>query len=128
MNLRIKELMNEKKITGRMIADCMGKTPQYVSNILNGRGMSLNALVELARILDVEVRDLFSPPAIKPKWQPAEGETFFFIRIPGGTNLARAEVCPEVRTTSSTIVPGNVFRREAEAKGFCEVIRRIFKP
>ena len=42
------------------MATLMGKTPQYISNIVTGgKGMSIATLSEIAEILDVEFRDLF---------------------------------------------------------------------
>ena len=39
----------------------MGKAPQYVSNIINGgKGASISTLVDVAKVLDVEFRDLFA--------------------------------------------------------------------
>lgn len=39
----------------------MGKAPQYVSNIINGgKGASISTLIEVAKSLDVEFRDLFA--------------------------------------------------------------------
>jgi transcriptional regulator with XRE-family HTH domain len=59
--LRIKEILKEKGISQIELAEKMGKSKQYISNILSGgKGMSIATLVEIAKILDVEFRDLFA--------------------------------------------------------------------
>ena len=63
--LRIKEILKEKGISQIELAEKMGKSKQYISNILTGgKGMSIATLVEIAKILDVEFRDLFALPGI----------------------------------------------------------------
>lgn len=57
--LRIKEVMQEKGITGRELAAMMNKKPQYISNVINGSGVSLNVLAEIADKLQVDLKDLF---------------------------------------------------------------------
>ena len=64
--LRIKEVMQEKGITGRELAAMMNKKPQYISNVVNGSGVSLNVLAEIAHKLQVDVKDLFSGSAPDP--------------------------------------------------------------
>ena len=55
--LRIKEILKEKGISQIELAEKMGKSKQYISNILTGgKGMSIATLVEIAKILDVEFR------------------------------------------------------------------------
>lgn len=59
--LRIKEILKEKGISQIELAEKMGKSKQYISSILTGgKGMSIATLVEIAKILDVEFRDLFA--------------------------------------------------------------------
>lgn len=59
--LRIKEILKEKGISQIELAEKMGKSKQYINNILTGgKGMSIATLVEIAKILDVEFRDLFA--------------------------------------------------------------------
>ena len=59
--LRIKEILKEKGISQIELAEKMGKSKQYISNILTvGKVMSIATLVEIAKILDVEFRDLFA--------------------------------------------------------------------
>lgn len=58
--LRVKEILEEKGLSQKELAEMMNKSPQYISNILNaGQGVSVNILVEFAKALQVEFRDLF---------------------------------------------------------------------
>lgn len=59
--LRIKDILSDKNMTSKELADRMGKAPQYISNIINGgKGVSIPTLIEIAKYLDVEFRDLFA--------------------------------------------------------------------
>lgn len=61
VELRIKEIMKERKMTGKSLAEIMGKRPQYISNIINGgKGVSINSLEEIARYLNVPISSLFA--------------------------------------------------------------------
>ena len=64
--LRIKEVMQEKGVTGRELAAIMNKKPQYISNVVNGSGVSLNVLAEIADKLQVDLKDLFMGSAPDP--------------------------------------------------------------
>lgn len=58
--LRLKDLLNEKKITGKQLADSVGVTPASISNIVKGNSFPKpELLVKISEALDVEVRDLF---------------------------------------------------------------------
>lgn len=58
--LRIKEIMKERKVTSKSLAESMGKAPQYISNVINGgKGVSINSLEEIARCLGVPISSLF---------------------------------------------------------------------
>lgn len=49
--LRIKEILKEKGISQIELAEKMGKSKQYISNIVTGgKGMSIATLVEIAKI------------------------------------------------------------------------------
>ena len=57
---RIKEILNQKGITGKELAEKMGVTPQYVSGIIRETGSaSVEVLANIARILNVPVASLF---------------------------------------------------------------------
>lgn len=59
--LRIKDILQEKGMTQKELATLMGKSPQYIANILNAKqGVSTNVLIEIAKHLDVEFRDMFA--------------------------------------------------------------------
>ena len=59
--LRIKEILDEKGLSQKEFAEMMGKSPQYISNILNAdQGVSVNILIEFAKTLQVDFRDLFA--------------------------------------------------------------------
>ena len=59
--LRIKEILKERNMTGKSLAESMGKAPQYISNVINGgKGVSINSLEEIARHLDVPISSLFA--------------------------------------------------------------------
>ena len=61
VELRIKEILKERKMTSKSLAEGMGKAPQYVSNVINGgKGVSINSLEEIARYLDVPISSLFA--------------------------------------------------------------------
>ena len=59
MTIRLKEVMKEKGVTGRELATRLNTTPQYISNITNGRqNLSLNGIDEVAKALGVEPWEL----------------------------------------------------------------------
>lgn len=65
--LRIKDILSDKNMTSKELAEKMGKAPQYVSNIINGgKGASISTLIEVAKALDVEFRDLFAATNVSP--------------------------------------------------------------
>jgi len=59
IKLRIREILAQKGMTNKALADKMGVLPQHISNILNGRSLSINALTKVADALSVEFGDLF---------------------------------------------------------------------
>lgn len=65
--LRIKDILLEKNMTSKELAERMGKAPQYVSNIINGgKGASISTLIEVAKTLNVEFRELFASTNTMP--------------------------------------------------------------
>lgn len=59
--LRVKEILKERGQTQKELAARMGKSPQYIANVLNSeQGVSVNVLIDMAKALDVEFRDLFA--------------------------------------------------------------------
>lgn len=54
--LRIKDILSDKNMTSKELAEKMGKAPQYVSNIINGgKGASISTLTEVAKALDFDL-------------------------------------------------------------------------
>lgn len=63
MDLRIKEILKEKKITAISLADTVGMAQPSMSNIVNGKVMpSVETLERIAFALGVPFTDLFEHP------------------------------------------------------------------
>lgn len=59
MNIRLKEVLREKRISGKELAAMLGTTPQYISNIANGRQeMSLKSIDRIAECIGVQPWEL----------------------------------------------------------------------
>lgn len=57
---RIKEILDEKGISAKYLAERMGVTPQYISGIIREKGSaSISVLSNIARELDVPISSLF---------------------------------------------------------------------
>jgi transcriptional regulator with XRE-family HTH domain len=60
--LRIKELMQEKKWSREKLAEAVGVSVTTISNINSGQySPSLDTLMKIAEVLEVDVRELFNP-------------------------------------------------------------------
>jgi len=60
--LRLKELMDEKGISGKELADKIGVTPSAISNIRKGRNYpGWEQMASIAKALDVDIRELLIP-------------------------------------------------------------------
>lgn len=60
MNIRLKEIMQEKGVTGRHLAALMGTSPQYISNLVSGRqSLSMNTIEDISNHLGVQPWELF---------------------------------------------------------------------
>ncbi|MEN5133247.1 helix-turn-helix transcriptional regulator [Elizabethkingia anophelis] len=58
--LRLKELLSEKGIQNKDLADKIGVTPTTISNITQGNNFPKpETLLKIAEVLDVDIRDLF---------------------------------------------------------------------
>lgn len=58
---RIKEVMQEQGITGKELAERLGKTPQYISGIVRGvDSASVEVLYKIAKAMNVPLSSLFS--------------------------------------------------------------------
>ncbi len=63
MELRIKEILKEKKITAISLAEAVGMAQPSMSNIVNGKVMpSVETLEKVAVALGVPFTDLFEQP------------------------------------------------------------------
>lgn len=63
MELRIKEILKEKKITAISLAETVGMAQPSMSNIVNGKVMpSVETLEKVAVALGVPFTDLFEQP------------------------------------------------------------------
>lgn len=63
MELRIKEILKEKKITAISLAEAVGMAQPSMSNIVNGKVMpSVETLEKVANALGVPFTDLFEHP------------------------------------------------------------------
>ena len=62
IKLRIRDLMNEKKVTREQLADACGVTLASISSITTGKNTpSLAVLKKMADKFDIDIRDLFEP-------------------------------------------------------------------
>lgn len=60
--LRLREVLKEKGMTGKDLADSVEVTPASISNIVNGNSFPKPELLKaIADTLDVDVRELFNP-------------------------------------------------------------------
>ncbi len=60
--LRLKEILKEKGVTGKELADMIGVTPASISNIIQGNSFPKpETLLNIANALNVDIRDLFEP-------------------------------------------------------------------
>jgi transcriptional regulator with XRE-family HTH domain len=64
---RIKELMQQKGLNGRKLAELTGTTQPNMSALLSGKcSPNLNSLEKVASALEVELYELFAPSVPKP--------------------------------------------------------------
>lgn len=76
VTLRIKELLYERGLTSKELANRLGKAPQYISNVINGgKGASLSSLGEIADVLQVNIGELFANPN-EASQHPSKGVNF----------------------------------------------------
>ncbi len=58
--LRLKELLKEKDITGKELAEKIGISETGMSNIVKGKSLPRQeVLLQISEILDVDIRELF---------------------------------------------------------------------
>lgn len=56
---RIKEIAKKQRITLREIAFKINLAPNTLSRIINGENTTIDTLLKIAHVLDVDVKDLF---------------------------------------------------------------------
>ena len=60
--LRLKELLSESGINGKILADKTGVSQNTISNIVSGKNFPKpELLLKIAEILNVDIRELFHP-------------------------------------------------------------------
>ncbi len=60
--LRLKELLKEKDITGKDLAEKVGVSSVAISNITSGNSFPKPELLKsIAEVLDIDIRELFIP-------------------------------------------------------------------
>ena len=60
--LKLKELLKEKNVAGKDLAQSLGVTPNTISRIVQGTTFpSGEVLKKIAEELDVDIRELFNP-------------------------------------------------------------------
>jgi transcriptional regulator with XRE-family HTH domain len=58
--LRLKEVLNDKGVTGKDLANKLGVSQNTISNIVNGRNFPKpTLLVDMAKELDVDIKEMF---------------------------------------------------------------------
>ncbi|MAY82615.1 MAG: transcriptional regulator [Flavobacteriales bacterium] len=73
--LRVKELLSEKNISGKELAQKVGVSTNAISQIATGKTQPRFELMEkIAEVLGVEIRDLFQPSKGDPIYKKVEGE------------------------------------------------------
>lgn len=65
MELQLRRIMAEKNINGQQLADQLGVTKQFVSNIVRGGSASIRLYEKIAECLNVPLWTLFAPPTEK---------------------------------------------------------------
>ncbi|NAS32441.1 helix-turn-helix domain-containing protein [Flavobacteriaceae bacterium R38] len=60
--LRLKEVLKEKEVSGKTLAETVGITETSLSRIIKGdQQPRFDLLLQIAETLDVDIRDLFNP-------------------------------------------------------------------
>lgn len=76
MELRIKEVLEEKNLTQKDLCELMDKSKQYINHVVNGRGsISVPVLEEIAKALKVPVASLFADYVSEKKEEPRLSDT-----------------------------------------------------
>ena len=69
--LRLKEVLKEKKVTGKQLADMVGVSQPAISEFVNNKSQPRpELLLKIAAALDIDLRELFI--STKPQKNPKE--------------------------------------------------------
>jgi transcriptional regulator with XRE-family HTH domain len=70
--LRLKEILLERGVTGKDLASELGVSQNTISSIVNGNSFPKpSLLLEMARVLEIDLRDLFVSTRSKDLSDPA---------------------------------------------------------
>ncbi len=59
--LRLKEVLKEKKTTGKQLAEMVGVSQPAISDIAKGKSFPRpELLLEISKVLDIDIKDLFN--------------------------------------------------------------------
>ncbi|MEO2070301.1 MAG: helix-turn-helix transcriptional regulator [Zunongwangia sp.] len=79
-HLRLRELLKEKNMTGKQLAEEVGVSTVSMSNIVSGNSFPRpDVLRKIAKALDVELRDLFTPEGEAQALYIKKGETYIKV-------------------------------------------------
>ncbi len=83
--LRLKEVLKEKGLTGKELAEKVNVTEATISNLVKGDSIPRKELlIQIAEVLDVDIKELFNSTK-----EPGEQETLYIFKdgsyIPIGT-------------------------------------------
>ena len=77
---RIKVVLVEKKKTNKWLADQIGKDQATVSKwCTNTTQSTLETLVEIAKILEVDIRELLVPPGVARTYRQSENYDDYLV-------------------------------------------------
>jgi len=90
--LKLKDILSEKGMTGKELAEKIGVTPASISNIVQGNSFPKpETLIAIAGALDVDIKDLFvstkEAEALEPFYVKRNGELVQIGEIDLGKSL-----------------------------------------
>lgn len=128
---RIEEILRERGLSKAAFAELLGTSRQNVNSLL--KNPTRSKLEEIAKALDVPLWQLFVSPdeltGTNPRWEPTEGEVYWYVSIPNSHEFHNAEVLSDKVSNDGEchrLLKRNMFRHETEAIVYCDIIRRIF--
>lgn len=128
---RIEEILRERGLSKAAFAELLGTSRQNVNSLL--KNPTRSKLEEIAKALDVPLWQLFVSPdeltGTNPRWEPKEGEVYWYVSIPNSHEFHNAEVLSDKVSNDGEchrLLKRNMFRHETEAIVYCDIIRRIF--